>query len=119
MKDLRNSANRTVFEKFSSAEAESSEIPEGSLPSWSRVARKLGVLPETFWPLQAPPPLLEKSALGISSQQPEWATPQITVTARDCRRHRDLLDYQHAYDSMQQYAELLALKYQKVKGNEP
>ena len=47
------------------------------------------------------------------------ATPQITVTTRDCRRHRDPLDYQHPYDSMRRYPELLALKYQKMKGNEP
>jgi hypothetical protein len=55
----------------------------------------------------------------LGTQQPEWATPQITVTARDCRRHRDPLDYQHPYDSMRRYPELLALKYQKMKGNEP
>ena len=43
------------FLKFwRSAGVESSEIPEGGLPSWSREARKLGVLPETFWRLQAP-----------------------------------------------------------------
>jgi hypothetical protein len=47
------------------------------------------------------------------------ATPQIIVTMRACRRHRDPLDDQHPYDSMQRYAELLALKYQKMKGNEP
>ena len=47
------------------------------------------------------------------------ATPQIIVTMRACRRHRDPLDYQHPYDSMQRYTKLLALKYQKMKGNEP
>ena len=47
------------------------------------------------------------------------ATPQITVPTRDCRRHRGPLYYQHPYDSMQRYAEPLALKYQKMKGNEP
>ncbi len=39
------------------------------------------------------------------------ATPQIILTTRACRRHRDPLDYQHPYDSMRRYAELLALKY--------
>ena len=39
------------------------------------------------------------------------ATPQIIVTTRAGRRHRDPLDYEHPYDSMRRYAELLALKY--------
>ena len=47
------------------------------------------------------------------------ATSQITVTMRDSRRHRDPRDYQHPYDSMRRYAALLALKYQKMKENEP
>jgi hypothetical protein len=47
------------------------------------------------------------------------ATPQITVSTRDSRRHRDPLDNQHTNESMRRYAELLALKYQKMKGNEP
>ena len=38
------------------------------------------------------------------------ATPQIIVT---------MMDYKHTYDSMQRYPELLALKYQKMKENEP
>jgi hypothetical protein len=64
-----------------------------------------------------PPPLQEKSALG-SPHSNQNATSQITVTTRDCRRHRGPLDYQHPYASMRRYAELLALKYQKMKGNE-
>jgi hypothetical protein len=39
------------------------------------------------------------------------ATPQIIVTTRAGRRHRDPIDYEHPYDSMRRYAELLALKY--------
>ena len=43
------------FLKFSrDVGAESSEISEGGLTSWSRKVRKLGVFPETFWRLQAP-----------------------------------------------------------------
>ena len=54
MQDLRNRTIGAVRKFCRSAEAGSSEISEGGLPSWSREARKLGVLPETFWRLQAP-----------------------------------------------------------------
>ena len=107
------------FLKFCrSAGAGSSEIPV--------VAFQAGVAKRVSWACSPrpfgdckPPPRQEKSALGISSQRQEWARSQITVTTRDCRRHRDPLDDRHPYDSMQRYAELLALKYQKMKGNEP
>jgi hypothetical protein len=46
-------------------------------------------------------------------------TSQITVTTRDSRRHRGPLDNQHPNESMRRYAELAALKYQKMKENEP
>jgi hypothetical protein len=54
----------------------------------------------------------------LSSQQAECNTSNI-CQQEVCRRHRDTLDYRHPYDSMRRYAELLALKYQKMKGNEP
>jgi hypothetical protein len=55
---------------------------------------------------------------GLAPQQPEYNISN-HCTARACRRHRHPLDYEHPYDSMQRYAKLLALKYQKMKGNEP
>ncbi len=63
-----------------SEEAESSEIPEGGLPSWSREARKLSVFPETFWRLQAP-----ATAREISS----WY--QLTATRKSCWRGQELI----------------------------
>ena len=39
------------------------------------------------------------------------ATPQTIFTTRAGPRHRDPLDYEHPYDSMRRYAELLALKH--------
>ena len=47
------------------------------------------------------------------------AKPQIIVPTRAYRRNRDSLDDRHPYDSMRRYAELLALKYQKMKESEP
>lgn len=101
-----------------SAEAESSEIPEGGLPSWSREARKLGRFPRDLLAV-ASPRHCKRNQLLVSAHSNQNSTSQITVTTRDSRRHRDPLDNQHPYASMQRYAELLALKYQKMKENEP
>ena len=84
---------------------ESSEIPEGGLPSWSRQARKRGVFPETFWRLQAPRHC-KRNQLLVSAHSNQNATPQITVTTRDCRRHRDPRDYRHPRNSARPRADM-------------
>ena len=55
----------------------------------------------------------------LSTQQPECNTSNHCHHESLSSGHRDPLDYKHPYDSMQRYPELLALKYQKMKENEP
>ena len=102
-----------VFEVLSECGGGVKRNSGGGLPSWGREARKLGVFPETFWRLQAPATVREISSwyqlTAARMQHLKSLSP----------RHRAPLDHQHPYDSTQRYAELHALKCQKMKGNEP
>jgi len=48
---------------------------------------------------------------NTKSPQHSKHTTTSTINTRAGRQHRDPLDYNHPYDSMRRYAELLALRH--------